>query len=198
MRKILYGVLILAIVLAFCLENANAARVIMGMTRTPSSGGGGLPVTGQTTSYRTGDDGDYEAGLAFDFTDNGDNTVTDNNTGLMWIKDHDAMGTVGGVDWSSTMTWNDAIDNCEALDFAGHTDWRLPNIKELMSIVDYEVFSPAINQTYFPNTQSGYYWSGTTGANWAGHAWGINFYGGNVYGNGKGSVVYVRPVRSCK
>jgi hypothetical protein len=196
MRKILYGVLILAIVLAFCLENANAARVIMGMTRTPSSGGGGLPVTGQTTSYRTGDDGDYEAGLAFDFTDNGDNTVTDNNTGLMWIKDHDAMGTVGGVDWSSPMTWDDAIDNCEALDYAGHTDWRLPNIKELMSIVDYEVYSPAINQTYFPNAQSGVYWSGTTYADWTDGAWDVGFGDGYVGVDVKGGVGYVRPVRN--
>jgi hypothetical protein len=103
--------------------------------------------------------------------------------------------TAAGLTTPSTMIWDDAIDNCEALDYAGHTDWRLPNIKELMSIVDYGLSSPAINQTYFPNAQSGRYWSGTTTANWADNAWNVYFSNGNVKGSGKGYGGYVRPVR---
>jgi hypothetical protein len=103
--------------------------------------------------------------------------------------------TAAGLTTPSTMIWEDAITNCEALEYAGHTDWRLPNIKELMSIVDYEVYSPAIYQTYFPNAQSVVYWSGTTDASWTDYAWGIGFSYGYVVGNDKDDVYYVRPVR---
>jgi len=99
----------------------------------------------------------------------------------------------------STMIWADAIINCEALEYAGHTDWRLPNVKELMSIFDYGVYSPAINQTYFPNTKFGFNWSGTTGAGWTDLAWTIAFYwygtDAGAYLVGKGNGFYVRPVR---
>jgi hypothetical protein len=103
-----------------------------------------------------------------------------------------------------TMVWSDsegtpsAIGSCEGLDYAGHSDWRLPNLRELMSIADYEVDTPAINETYFPNTQYDDYWSGSTLADWVVYAWDVGFYGGGVGTNGKGNDGYVRPVRSCK
>jgi Protein of unknown function (DUF1566) len=61
------------------------------------------------------------------FADNGDQTVTDNATGLTWQQDDSGEG----------MIWEDALNYCETLDLAGHDDWRLPNAKELQSIVDY-------------------------------------------------------------
>ncbi len=84
------------------------------------------------------------------FTDNNDGTITDNNTGLMWVKEAGA----------STMNWESALAYCENLTLAGYSDWRLPTIKELASITDYSRY-PVINSnfSYWPG---GSYWSSTT------------------------------------
>ncbi len=123
--------------------------------------------TGQTISYRTGDDGDYQAGVASPdprFTDNGDGTVTDNLTGLMWAKD----ANLGGV-----MIWNAAIDYANNLSLGGEgcgssntcTDWRLPNRFELESLLDLGN-SPAFPSGHpFLNFAGTYYWSSTTYTN---------------------------------
>ncbi len=109
-----------------------------------------LPKTGQTISYRTGDDGTYQSGQDV-LVDNGDGTVTDSRTGLMWPKD----GTGAGYANQVLMTWNDAIDWAEALDFAGYADWRLPNINELKSFQE-------ITWSYYQNQKPADYWSSTT------------------------------------
>ena len=102
-------------------------------------------------------------GLQPSYRDNGDGRVTDLNTGLMWQK-----GYAGGLNWK------DALAYAENLTLAGYTDWRLPNIKELQSIVDYEHYdwntdTAAIDLTYFESptadyskNQVIYFWSGTT------------------------------------
>jgi len=77
--------------------------------------------------------------IAGDFTDNGDGTVTDNNTGLTWQQ------AEGG-----SMNWEDALIYCEDLSLAGYTDWRLTNIKELESIIDDNIYDPAIDTNFFP------------------------------------------------
>ncbi|MEJ2746285.1 MAG: hypothetical protein P8123_11480, partial [bacterium] len=80
-------------------------------TGTASGGGGGLLQTGQTTSYVTGDDGYYEKGAAFSYTDNGDGTVTDDVTSLMWAKDPSGAGGASG----SAMVWSNAVAWAEGL-----------------------------------------------------------------------------------
>ncbi|MBT3260473.1 MAG: DUF1566 domain-containing protein, partial [Deltaproteobacteria bacterium] len=105
-----------------------------------------------------------------DFMDNGDGTITDNATGLMWQQDDSGTG----------LNWGDSLAYCENLSSAGYDDWRLPNAKELQSIVDYSrspdtTASAAIdalfNATAITNEggQIDYpvYWSGTTHANLA-------------------------------
>jgi hypothetical protein len=98
-----------------------------------------------------------------DFSDNGDGTVTDHATGLMWQQSDDG----------NRYDWENALDYAEDLSLAGHTDWRLPNAKELHSIVDYTrspgtTFSPAIDPVFSCTSitdpdgytgQYGYYWS---------------------------------------
>jgi hypothetical protein len=80
--------------------------------------------------------------------------------------------------------------------FAGHRDWRLPNIKELQSLVDYTQTSPAISSSVPGATQSGFYWSATTVAGNPGLAWDVLFFNGYVFNENKASDFYVRAVRS--
>ena len=172
------------------LPKAFAANMTLGVAR-------GLPKTGQTVTaptanYATGDDGTYQKGWSGTrFTDNGDGTITDNATGLMWV----AGPTAAGI--GSSYLWATAVSNCEDLTYAGYSDWRLPNIKELMSIVDYgDATAPAIDQTYFTECQSDFYWSSTTYAPFAPYAWLVGFDDGYVDVDSKTiAPYYVRPVR---
>ena len=131
----------------------------------PGKGAGPLRletiVTGQTESYANYDDGWYESGAAFDlimFSTPSWKITVDNNTGLIWASDGSAKGCCYGqqTDWESAVNW------CNNLNFAGSTDWRLPNAKELHSIVDYSRDQPSIDKTKFPHTENGWYWTSTT------------------------------------
>ncbi len=118
---------------------------------------------------------------------NGNGTVTDTETGLMWQQDTAASGK---------MTWDAAIQYCENLTLAGYSDWRLPNIKELRSIVDYSTYDPSIDTNMFNDTMSSFYWSATTGAYSTDGAWVIYFFYGDGYDPNKSNSYYVRAVRS--
>ncbi len=87
------------------------------------------------------------------FIDNGDGTVTDNVTKRVWQQNLDYV----------RRSWDDAINYCENLEYADRSDWRLPNLRELISIVDYNRYEPAIDEEYFPNTPIKYFfWSSTS------------------------------------
>ena len=116
---------------------------------------------------------------------NGDGTVTDASTGLMWQQ--------GGA---GTMIWESAISYCEGLSLAGYTDWRLPNPKELFSIVDYNEHAPAIDTTYFPDTKNTQYCSSSTEFSYNARVWHVMFNGGYIGSNSKSAYpYYVRAVR---
>jgi hypothetical protein len=111
---------------------------------------GALPATGQTESYAPGDDGDLRRGAPLRFRDNGDGTITDLATGLIWEK----KGDDGGLHdkdlafrWEpgegSLWEWIAAVNAENGTGFAGKKDWRIPNRKELESIVDAGRFNPA-------------------------------------------------------
>jgi hypothetical protein len=119
-----------------------------------------------------------------EFTRSG-KTVTDSTTGLVWQDDATP----------AQMTWESAIRYCEELDLGGNTDWRLPNINELTSIVDDTTSSPAISSV-FVNTTSTYYWSSTTAAGYTSDAWYVSFYYGLQYSYYKTDSNYVRCVRA--
>jgi len=146
-----------------------------------------LPDTGQTQSFTStfGEDSDYTINPP-SYTDNGDGTITDNVTGLIWQKEDDDI----------TRIWDDAVTCCNDLTLAGYYDWRLPSKKELMSIVDWGTHTPSIDTTYFPGTNgSYYYWSSTTDAYDSSYAWPVHFMYGNVYSYVKSDNFYVRCVQ---
>lgn len=132
------------------------------------------------------------------FTDNGDGTITDNNTGLMWAKTTADINGNGVLDEGDTAMWPEALYFCENLTLAGYDDWRLPTVKELVSIVDYNASFPAIDTTYFPDTEFDYWTStswlcdGYSGAK----ALCLYFDYGNIFFNNfKILDLHVRPVR---
>jgi hypothetical protein len=153
--------------------------------------------TGQTTSYGTRDDGALQKGVAWPtprFTDNGDGTVTDKLTGLIWLKNANAFGQ---------RTWAQALSDANGLatGSAGLTDgskagdWRLPNVRELQSLVDYGRFAPPLPGDHpFTGVQTSLYWSSSTSA-FNNAAWIVNFYDGYVASNFKDFTYFVWCVR---
>ena len=177
------------------IKHQKASRILKRVNEIQSNGG--LPKTGQYMSWAWGDDGYYQRGYPIGggqrFIDNGDNTVIDLVTGLMWIKD---PGQIPG--FYDRMYWYDAINNCENLEFAGWDDWRLPNINELMSIVDHSRYSPAFDTMFFtpPYDMGTPYWSSTSNASWYDGAWAMYIYDGYKTCWGKPwDTCFVRPVR---
>lgn len=123
-------------------------------------------VTGQVISCAgSGQDAALHMGIPHPvprFTDNQDGTITDNLTGLVWLKNANSFGT---------QPWHDALDSCNRLTSSTHGltdgskagDWRLPNFNELRSLVDYSCFTPAITADHpFQNVRPSLYWSSTT------------------------------------
>lgn len=125
------------------------------------------------------------------YLDNGNGTVTDQQTGLQWMR-----GCLGqSWDGTKTYNWDEANQVAKNISFAGYSDWRLPTIDELESIVE-KHNSPAINHEAFPNTSASAVWSSSPSPNGSNGVWCVNFYGGYVTGNYKYGDLHVRLVRS--
>ena len=119
------------------------------------------------------------------FTDNGDETITDNYTGLTWQK----------IQSPNTMTWEEALSYSKSFSLSGKADWRLPNIKELQSLNDVKLTKPSFNKNYFTNVLSGNYWSSTSMYLTAAKAWDINIDYGIVSYNDKTNKENILLVR---
>ncbi|MGH7322075.1 MAG: DUF1566 domain-containing protein [Candidatus Rokuibacteriota bacterium] len=139
----------------------------------------------------------------------GDGTITDNNTGLMWEKKSDD-GSIHDKD--TTYTWPNAFDvHIAALNtapcFADHCDWRVPNVKELQSIVNYQNVNPSVSPAFNTGcvatcavtacscTAASSYWSSSTVAGNPAIAWNVDFGDGFVNASFKGNTNVVRAVR---
>jgi hypothetical protein len=119
------------------------------------------------------------------YSDNRDGTVTDNVTGLMWQQALPA----------TKYFWGDAVAYCPTLTLAGHSDWRLPSVIELASIVDLGQPNPTINPRYFPSTPSDFFWSASPLAGSSSYAWSVIFGNGHTARSLVSNANYVRCVR---
>ncbi len=177
-----------------------------------------FPASGQTFQYTAdktndfpvgpvvvADDGTVQAGATLSYQDNGNGTITDLNTGLMWEKKDATFGLHGqfllrhwsgnGIGNLTIWDWLDDVNAEGGTGFAGHNDWRIPNVKELQSIVDYGVSNPSID-SLFANTEPLFpYWLSSTIDLAPTFAWFVSFADGHVDGGSKSDANSVRAVR---
>ena len=146
-----------------------------------------------------GQDGAYQTGCPSEdrFVDNGDGTVTDNCTGLTWFKNVADTDNDGAVNPADRVLWCRALTFCEELSFAGHDDWRLPNINELQTIINYGPLSPAYNYLVYPRFRiDANDWSSTTEPRHGETAFSVNYGTGTAERSQKANETHsVRPVR---
>ncbi len=158
-----------------------------------------LPETGQTLSYGTNDDGALHKGVAWSsprFIDNNNGTVTDSLTGLIWLKNANCLG----LQWTGALKEIGSLTNgqCGLTDGSTIGQWRLPNVKELESLLNPGRLNMAVwlNTQGFSGVQAGHYWSSTTYAPSTRDAWYVNMADGHVLWSHKTNEYYVWPVRS--
>lgn len=175
-------------------------------TPTPQASVIALPKTGQTTCFDatgasipctgTGQDGELQTGVAEPsprYVVDGD-CVTDNLTGLMWTRNANLP--------AGTRTWQQALDDANALILCGFDDWRLPNRKELRSLINYNLADNAatLNTLGFINVQANLYWSSSTFVPTtippAGNAWVAVMRDGDEDFRNKTDSSFVWPVRA--
>lgn len=185
--------------------------------------GSDLPASGQTTAYGPDSDGAVLSGGGLAYWDNGDGTITDLNTELIWEKKDDSAGVHGRLNLYSwgmatdpfTMDGTAVSDFLATLNtapcFAGYCDWRIPNVKELQSILNYEVSSPSVDAVFHKAatcfgctdvtqetcscTRNNTYWASTT-VQWdPKRAWIVNFAFGNIGVADKNVLSNLRAVR---
>lgn len=187
----------------------------------PAAHAGQLPATGQTTSYpavKNGstdpvavpDDGALRRGAPLSYTVLGDGTIMDGNTGLIWEVKCQACGGLHDVSnlypWSGNGSqdtiwdWLDAINAEGGAGYAGHNDWRIPNVRELQSIVHYGALPPAIDPIFGPTAGTLDdpipYVSSTTEAHAPAFVLQVSFIGGFIDDNFTYGPLHVRAVRA--
>lgn len=164
------------------------------------------------------DDGTLEVGQPQNYVDNGDGTITDMNTGLMWEAKNDTDAGLHDKDnvypWSgdgiqeTIWDWLQDVNAELGSGFAGHSDWRIPNVKELESLVVYSPAIPTVDPAFDDQCRAGCmacsctrsfsYWSSSTDASNTMQAWTVAFGGGNVDPMNKASMLAVRAVRTAR
>jgi hypothetical protein len=173
--------------------------------------------TGETVDYGAKSDGAQQVGAARSFTDNGDGTITDDTTGLVWEKKDNAGGihdkdnqytwTAGTEAMSGTLVTTFLASLNAGSGFAGHKDWRIPNRFELETLLDLEAQTPSIHAPFATScptnctvltcscTRVGTYWSSSTFATVPTGAWTVDFGDADTAPILKTTSLYVRAVR---
>jgi hypothetical protein len=174
-----------------------------GQTTCSDSDGNSISCAG------SGQDGAVQAGQAFSYTDNGDGTITDNVTGLAWEK---LSSDNSDHDYSKSYTWAQAFDKVAALNtanFGGHNDWRLPNLRELQSLVTLKAADVTVELAFDANcvdgctvttcscTSASEYWSSTSYPFGGSDAMGTYFGAGGIFATSKTTAYRARAVRTA-
>jgi hypothetical protein len=172
-----------------------------------------LGETGQTLCYDnsgleiscsgSGQDGEHQAGISWPgprFIDNGNGTIRDSLTMLIWLKD---ANCIGQVNWDNLASWiidfNGALQAFTCTDYVNGTysNWRLPNRRELMSLTDTSRTAPALQTGHlFENVQNSIYWSSTTDPNIPATAWNYDMNTGRLVTGQKNENAIVWAVRN--
>ena len=197
------GAVVIVVVVAAWLGGSGTA--LAKKPPRPRAPGALVPQTGQTTSFVAGDDGELQEGVLFPsprFTDEGDGTVRDNLTGLIWLKNALCFS---GRAWALAVSTANGLTSgqCALADGSVAGDWRLPNVRELHTLIDFGFFGPALSDAagttqwtdgdVFLNVRSSEYWSSTT---YAGSpddsAWSVDLGSGNatVHPKADGGLVW--------
>ena len=167
----------------------------------PVRGGVSAPAqtwrTGQSGSSITGADGDLQRGVSWPvprFKDNSDGTVTDQLTGLVWLKKTDCAPKTF---WSDALTFCNALasGSCGLTDGSVAGDWRLPNRKELLSLIDYSKSKLPTENPFDPGLSTSFWSSTTNKYNYFGYKWVVSTDNGNVYSTSHSNFLAVWPVR---
>jgi len=122
--------------------------------------------------------------------DNSKEIVTDTTTNLQWQDNIDAK--------TVTKTWKEAIEYCKALKLGDYTNWRLPSINELKSIINRKYINPTISKSFKNTNITDFYWSSTTLTSSKYYARTVGFNYGYIKGFGKRIKQYIRCVRDVK
>ena len=161
-----------------------------------------VPKSGQTISYAAKDDGAQEKGASWPlprFRENGNGTVTDLLTGLIWLQKANCMSTK--TTWTAALTAAATLNSseCGLTDGSKEGDWRLPQVRELKSLADKGQLNPALPVGHpFAGVQADAYWSSTTVYTTDAsppNAWHVNFSHAYVKNDPKSSTHYVWPVK---
>jgi hypothetical protein len=166
--------------------------------------------TGQTISYTVGDDGDLEMGVGWitstRFITGTTGVVTDTLTGLVWLKNancaaffSDDFTGQNARNWSNALSAANALAGgyCGLTDGSSAGDWRLPSVRELLSLIDYGEWNPALPDGHpFSGVQLDNYWSSSTWTPNVTYAWMVGLHRGHLYDGSKTSLLlHVWPVR---
>ena len=133
------------------------------------------------------------------YIDHGDGTITDQQTGLMWKRCSEGLSGAACSGTPSAVTWPEALTAAADSSFAGHSDWRMPSVKELHSLVETGCHSPSINTNRFPNTPfeppllPGAFWTSTTEPAILGQAVQPDVFGVGFRNGGVGKAWKIKP-----
>ena len=172
-------------------QTAGCVAILLLLASRPAPAGDGVVALRTGDPPCTDDSGNV-------YVDCGNGTVTDNRTGLIWLKDANCASFFAPIDFEDALAEATGLSQgfCGLIDGSMEGDWRLPNVKELLSLVNYGDSDPALPSGHpFTSVQSSAYWSSSTNVVTAAFAWSVTMFSGAANPVIKSDTRHVWPVR---